>query len=299
MKRVVCILLFCGLAAPALRAQATGANAPGINAPDVNAPEFKDATSPPVAPQTGQTQEQRGSQLIDQMVRALGGQAWRDRRDMQFNGRVATFYQGQPNGNIVEFDASHQFPNPTHPEAERIGFLTDKSMIFPGKKIDVVQIWTGGNGYEVTYKGKTTLPKDQVEDYYRRKAHSIEDVVRIWIKAPGVMIVYDGTAMVERRMADKVTVLGANNDAVIIDLDAQTHLPLRRTFEWRNTTFKDHDEDIEEYDDYHTVQGVPTAFTITRYRNGDMTSQRFFTRVQYNTGLPPALFNPDNLLKKK
>jgi hypothetical protein len=236
---------------------------------------------------------------MDEMVTALGGDAWLNRKDMQFHGHMAAFFQGRPNGMVVEFDAWQQFPGANQPEAERIGFLTDKSMLFPGKKIDVVQIWTGGEGYEVTFKGKTTLPKDQVEDYYRRQAHSIEDVVRTWLKAAGVMVLYDGTSMVERRMADKVTILSANNDAVTIDLDATTHLPLRRTFEWRNTTFKDHDEDVEEYDDYHTFQGLPTALTITRYHNGDMSNQRFLTGVQYNTGLPHELFNPDHLLKKK
>lgn len=255
--------------------------------------------SPSAAEAAAQNQEQHGRQLIDEMVTALGGDAWLNRKDMQFHGRIAAFFQGQPNGMVVEFDAWQQFPDATHPEAERIGFLTDKSMLFPGKKVDVVQIWTGGTGYEVTYKGKTTLPKDQVEDFYRRQAHSIESVVRTWLKAPGVMVIYDGTSMVERRMADKVTILSANNDAVTIDLDSTTHLPLRRTFEWRNTTYKDKDEDMEEYDDYHTFQGLPTALTITRYHNGDMTSQRFLTNVQYNTGLPHELFNPDHLLKKK
>ncbi|MEO8736645.1 MAG: hypothetical protein ABI380_08920 [Edaphobacter sp.] len=252
----------------------------------------------PVQP-AAQSQEQGGRQLLDEMVTALGGPAWLNRKDVQFHGRIASFFRGQPNGTVVEFDAWRQFPDATHREAERIGFLTDKSMIFPGKKIDVVQIWTGGDGYEVTYKGKISLPKDQVEDYYRRRAHSIEEVVRTWLKAPGVMVISEGTTMVERRMADKVTILSANNDAVTIELDARTHLPLRRTFEWRNTTFKDHDEDAEEYDDYHTVQGLPTAFTITRYHNGDMASQRFFSKVSYNAGLPAELFNPDNLLKKK
>ncbi len=289
MKRVLCTLLSGALSgvllgpfsSPLLRAQAS------------------DIPSASTAQPSPQTQEQRGRQLMDEMVAALGGETWLNRKDMQFHGRIASFFQGQPNGMVVEFDAWHQFPDATHQEAQRIGFLTDKSMIFPGKKIDVVQIWTDGEGYEVTYKGKTTLPKDQVEDYYRRQAHSIEDVVRNWLKTPGVMVLYDGTNMVGRRMADKVTILSANNDAVTIDLDTATHLPLRRTFEWRNTTFKDHDEDVEEYDDYHTMQGLPTALTTTRYHNGDMANQRFLTNVQYNTGLPHELFNPDNLLKKK
>ncbi|HZY72887.1 MAG TPA: hypothetical protein VFE22_07265 [Edaphobacter sp.] len=281
MKSILCALLLAVLAPSVLWAQA--ADLPNATTPQPSA----------------STEEQRGRQLMDEMVAALGGDAWLNRKDMQFHGRLASFFQGKPNGMVFEFDAWHQFADATHQEAQRIGFLTDRSMILPGKKIDVVQIWTGGNGFEVTYKGKTALPKDQVEDFYRRQAHSIEEVVRTWLKAPGVMVLYDGTSMVERRMADKVTVLSAKNDAVTIDLDATTHLPLRRTFEWRNTTFKDHDEDIEEYADYHTIQGLPTAFNITRYHNGDMTSQRFLTRVEYNTGLPPELFNQEKLIKKK
>ncbi len=105
--------------------------------------------------------------------------------------------------------------------------------------------------------------------------------------------------MVERRLADKVTVLSAENDAVTIDLDVNTHLPLRRSFKWRNETFKDYDEDAEEYEDYHTVQGLPTAYNITRYHNGDMISQTFLTKIEYDVDVPPDSFNADILLKKK
>ncbi len=245
------------------------------------------------------TQEQIGKKLLDEMVEALGGQAWLDRKDMQVSGRTAAFFRGQPNGTVIEFTGWRRFPGSGQPEAERIGFLSDKSMILPGKKIDIVQIYTADNIYEVTYKGRTTLPKDIVAEYLRRRNHSIESVVSEWMKAPGVMMISEGQTMVERRMADKVTVLSANNDAVTIELDATTHLPLRRTFKWRNEQFKDFDEDAETYDDYHAVDGLPTAYTLTRYRNGDMVNQRFYTKVIYNQGLSPDLFNPDNLLKKK
>jgi hypothetical protein len=256
---------------------------------------------PSAAPPVDQnlTPEQRGRALIDQMIAALGGRAWLDRATIQFEGRGAVFFHGQPNPGVTEYHEVRRLAASGQPEAVRIGFLTERGMILPGKKIDVYQIWTGGQGYEITFKGETTLPKEQVEDYYRRRAHSIEEVVNTWISAPGVMVVAEGTSMVERRLVDKVTVLSANNDAVTLELDAASHLPLRRTFEWRNEQFKDHDEDAEEYDDYHTIQGLPTAMTISRYHNGDLISQRFFTKVIYNSPQPAALFDPTIIPNKK
>ena len=246
---------------------------------------------PSAAPATpvGQSDAQRGRQLIDQMIAALGGQSWLDRTSLQFDGRTASFFHGQPNPYIIQYREQRRL---TQPEAGRVGFYTARGVLLPGKKIDVVQIWTEGKGYEITYKGQTALPKDQVEDYYRSRAHSIEDVVHTWIHAPGVMIVAEGTTTVARRLSDTVTILSANNDAVTLDLDTSTHLPLRRSYKWRDEQFKDFDEDAETYDDYHTIQGLPTPLTITHYHNGEMTNQRFLTNVEYNLPLDPSLFDP-------
>jgi hypothetical protein len=248
------------------------------------------ADIPSAQARTTGTPEQRGRILIDQMIEALGGQHWLDRATIQLEGRGATFFHGAPNLGIIEFREYRQLPVTGQKEAERIEFT---------KKHDIVHIFTPTAGYEITYKGVEPLPKDQVEDNIRRSAHSIEEVARTWIHAPGVMIVAEGTTMVERRQADKVTILSANNDAVTLELDATTHLPLRRSFEWRNLQFKDHDEDAEEYDDYHTMQGLPTPLTVTRYRNGDMVSQRFITKVTYNAQLASSLFDTSLGLKKK
>ncbi|MDP9039016.1 MAG: hypothetical protein M3O02_07050 [Acidobacteriota bacterium] len=229
------------------------------------------------------TPEQRGHALLDEMVAALGGEAWRSRATMQIEGRGAAFFHGAPDPGVLPYREFRRFPGSGKPEAERIEF---------SKKHDIIQVWTATAGTEITYKGIQPLPKDQVEESLRRRVHSIEEVVRTWLATPGVMVVAEGTAMVGRRMADKVTVLSPNNDAVTIELDAATHLPLRRTFQWRNAQFKDHDEDSEDYEDYHVIQGLPTPLTITRYKNGDMVSQRYLTKVVYNAALPDTLFDP-------
>ncbi len=243
--------------------------------------------------------EERGRQLLNQMVVALGGPAWLNRQTLTTLGHTAAFFRDQPTGSNVEYAEYFQFPLAGKPQVERIEFITPKGMIMPGKKRDVVQVWVPDQGYELTYKGKTPLPKEQVEDYLRRRAHSIEAILAVWLKAPGVVVVAEGTSMVQRRAADKISVLSANNDAVTLELDANTHLPLARTFEWRNTQFKDHDEDREEYDNYQTYGGIPTPLTISRYRNGDLVNQRFLNKVDYNQPLPTALFNPDAPLQQK
>ncbi len=256
---------------------------------------------PSAAPKqtAGETSEQRGRKLLDQMLEALGGDAWLNRRNLRELGHLARFFRGAPTGIVIDYTSTHQFASGGRPDATRIGFITDKSIIFPGKKIDIVQIWINNEGHEVTYKGNAALPKAQVEDYFRRQDHSLESIFSVWLKAPGVMVIDEGSTMVERRLTERVSILSANNDAVTLDIDVATHLPRRRTFEWRNETFKDRDEDAEEYDDYHTVQGLPTPYTLTRYHNGDMVSQSFISKVEYDVDTPPDTFNPEILLKKK
>ena len=281
MKQLALFLALALAATPSLHAQA------------------RDIPSAAPKQAAGESPEERGRKLLDQMLEALGGDAWLNRHNVREFGHLAHFFQGAPNGYVVDFTTIRQFASADHPDALRIGFITDKSMILPGKKIDIVQIWADNSGHEVTYKGNTTLPKEQIEDYYRRQDHSIESIFRVWLKAPGVVVIDGGSTMVERRLTERVTVLSVINDAVTLDIDIATHLPRRRTFEWRNNTFKDRDEDAEEYDDYHTIQGLPTPFTITRYHNGEMAIQTFITKVEYDVDLPPGTFDPNILLKKK
>jgi hypothetical protein len=55
---------------------------------------------------------------------------------------------------------------------------------------------------------------------------------------------------------------------------------------------------VEEYDDYHDVDGLPTPFAISRFHNGDMTQQRFLFKADYNTPLPEFGFDADALAAK-
>ncbi len=247
------------------------------------------AQTPPEAPG-----ENRGAKLLDQMVVALGGDAWLHRTDWVEYGKGGTFYKGSANPYVTEFERYYR----AQPFGERVIVLSKMGMFIPTTKRDIAEVWTADNGYEVTFRGKKELPKVDVADYQLRRHHSLETVVNDWLKQPGVLVTYDGTSMVGRRLADKITILTASNDAVDLELDESTHLPLSRTFQSRNPTYRDFDTYVDQFDDYHVFQGIMTPLTTTRLKNGDMVSQRYLTKVTYNTNLPADLFDPERPLAK-
>jgi hypothetical protein len=217
--------------------------------------------------------------VLDAMVQALGGQAWLNMKNVEREGQVAAFFHGQPDVGTTLYFEFHQWP-----DHDRIEYT---------KHRDVVQFYVGRTGEEVTYKGKAPLPKDQVEDYMRRRDHSIETVVKTWLNDPRTILLYEGQRLAERHLADQVTVISPDNDSVTIQTDTQTHLPLRRTFQWRDPEYKDKNTDAEEYDDYHLMDGFQTPFTISRYKNDDEIRQYYLTHVKYNQDLATDFWSVD------
>jgi hypothetical protein len=145
----------------------------------------------------------------------------------------------------------------------------------------------------VTYRGKKAMEKDLLDDYLRRRDHSIETAVKVWMKEPNTILVFEGQHLAERHLADQVTLISPENESVTILMDAQTHLPLRRVFEWRDPEYHDKNSDAEEYDDYHNVDGFPTPFTISRFKNDEAVRQYYVTKVSYNQSLPADFWDVD------
>jgi hypothetical protein len=240
---------------------------------------FAPVTRTQTADESGDKNAKQARAALDAMVKAMGGDAWLNMKNMMRQGHVAGFDHGEPGEGTTDYWEYHAWP-----DNDRIEFT---------KHRDVVQFYLGRQGWEVTYRGKKALPQEQVDDFLRRRDHSIETVIKTWLKDPNTILVYEGQRLAERHLADQVTLISARNEAVTILMDTQTHLPLRRTFEWRDPIFKDKNLDAEEYDDYHTFDGIPTAFTITRFKNQDIIRQYFIVHVTYNQDLPADFWSVD------
>jgi hypothetical protein len=218
--------------------------------------------------------------LIEQAIQALGGRAYLNVQNIEEQGRTYSFHHGNPTSNGLLF---WRFVE--NPDKERIEVTPER---------DVAYLYTGNKGYELTYKGPRAIEQKDLDDYLRRRKFSLETLLRVWINDPKVALFYDGNALAGNLPADQITLIDANDEAVDLFLDIDSHLPIKKTYKWRDPV--DHERNVEEeiYDNFRVVQGVNTPYGFTRYFNGDMQSQRFVNAVHYNQELDQAMFDPNS-----
>jgi hypothetical protein len=218
--------------------------------------------------------------LLGEAIQALGGQTFLSIHDVQQQGRTYSFYHGRPTGAGALFWRFVEYP--------------DKERLEVTKERDVAYVYAGEKGYEVTYKGAHAMEKKDLDDYLRRRRFSLETMLRVWINDPTVALFYDGNAMAGNVPAHQVTLINSKNEAVSLCFDLDSHLPIKKSYKWRDPVDKERNTEEEVYDNYKPVQGVMTPYSFTRYYNGDMQSQRFINSVQFNQGLNPAMFDANS-----
>jgi len=247
--------------------------------------------------------------VLDQAIQALGGQAYLTYENKSETGRYYPLYHGRTNSLGIPYNYYTKYPDKDRFEVihlRNVFLLYWQVGNVPVKdKSDIVLIHNGSKGYEVTYKG--TAPQDPVDlaGYLRRHQHSLDAVLRKWINDPGVALFYDGLAIVDGKATDQVTLLNSQNDSVTVNMDQNSHLPMKTSFTWRDPEDKQKNVEEEVYDNYRLVQGIMTPHSVTRNFNGEMSHQRFVNVAKYNLPLPETLFeatvnyDPKQSLKKR
>ena len=247
--------------------------------------------------------------VLDQAIQALGGEAYLTYENKSETGRYYPLYHGRTNSLGIPYNYYTKYPDKDRFEVihlRNVFLLYWQVGNVPVKdKSDIVLIHNGSKGYEVTYKG--TAPQDPVDlaGYLRRHQHSLDAVLRKWISDPGVALFYDGLAIVDGKATDQVTLLNSQNDSVTVNMDQNSHLPMKTSFTWRDPEDKQKNVEEEVYDNYRLVQGIMTPHSVTRNFNGEMSHQRFVNVAKYNLPLPETLFeatvnyDPKQPLKKR
>jgi len=252
-------------------------NAAAQASPQAASQSSKDGSSP-AAPQDENTRKAKA--LIDQGIQALGGPAYLNIRDREQQGRAYSFHHGRPTSDGVLFWSFSQFP--------------DKERTEITKERDIAELYVGNKGYEITYKGAHPMEQKDLVDYMRRRRFSLETVLRTWISDPSVVFLFEGPAIAAQHPAQQVTLINSKDESVTLFFDVDTHLPIKKSFQWRDPVDRQKNLEEEIYENYRQVSGVMAPYNVTRFFNGDMAGQRFVFTVTINQNLDQAMFDPNS-----
>jgi hypothetical protein len=232
--------------------------------------------------------------VLDQTILSLGGQPYLTYLNRSETGRYYPLYHGRTNSTGIPYNYYAEYP-----DKDRFEVIHTKDIylvegvvgnVKVKNKFDIVLIHKGDKGYETTYKGTAAQEPEELQNYLRRRRHSLEWVFRKWISDPNVALFYDGPAVVDGKETEGVTLLNSQNDSVSVFLDLNSHYPVKISYSWRDPKDKQKNEEDEIYDNYKLVQGIMTPHSITRRFNGDMSQQRFINVAKYNLTLPDSTF---------
>ena len=246
-----------------------------------SAPPQPAAQTVPATSGRDDTTNRKGKALIEQAIQALGGQAYLTIRDREMQGRGYTLHHGHQTSPGTVFWTFSEFP--------------DKERVELTKERDITELYIGDKGYEITFKGVHPIEQKDLVDYMRRRRFSLDTILRIWVNDPSVVILYEGSAIAAQHPSDRVTLINSKDESVSLFFDIDTHLPVKKSFEWRDPIDRQKNLEEEVYDNYRKVEGGTVApYNVTRYFNGDMSSQRFFNSVTINQGLDETMFDPNS-----
>ena len=237
------------------------------------------ANSDPALP-ADQVNARKAKAILEQGIKALGGQAYLTIRDREEQGRGYSFHHGRESGGGTVFWGFVEFP--------------DKERVELTKERDVAELYVGDKAWELTYKGARPIEEKDRSEYMRRRRFSLDTVLRTWVNDPGVVLLFEGAAIAAQHPSQQVTLINAQDEAVTLYFASDTHLPIKKTFWWRDPVDKQRNTEEEVYDNYRSVSGIMAPYNVTRFFNGDMARQRFIYSVTINQGLDQSMFDPNS-----
>src|SRR5262245_43235881 len=222
----------------------------------------------------------RSTKPLDEMLDALGGQAFLDAEDIHTSGRVYAFTRGDLSG-LDTFADYIKFPDMERTE-------------FGGPKFKTITINRGKQGMKVEgKKDPVEQTPGEVEDFIKGFKTSFDYVLRFVVHDRQTTIQNLGTEMVDFKRTDVVELRDPSKNRIRFYIERENHLPVKLQVR-RSDDAKLREE---QYANWHKFQGVSTPLFVSHYTDGVKMMEIRVENVVYNSGLSETLFTQLNQSK--
>ena len=230
----------------------------------------------------------RGKQVIDDALKALGGDAFLQMADRVEEGRAYSFYREQLSGLSRAKIYTRYLTRPEPPPPGYIGLRERQAF---GKKEDVYIVFNESGGFEITYRGAKPLPPPTMERFREGLLHSILYLLRMRLGETGLTFEYRGAEIYENAPVDVVDILDSLNRITTVYFQQSTKLPVKQVWENRDPLTKRKYEEITVYTKYRDIGGgAMWPFVVRRERDGERIFEMFADSIAANQGLTDEHF---------
>ena len=231
-------------------------------------------------------QPDKGKQMIDKAIEALGGDAFLHMRSREMSGRIYSFFHDKISGSDIAQVYTEYLDEPQGKGLQ----VREREVL--GKKHDYSYLFLPDQAFDITFRGARPLPDDRWEIYSRSARHDILYLLRVRRNEPGMQFEFVGSDVLISTHVEIVDITDAAGETVRVYLDHNTMLPVRQSYKWLDAETRQHDDEVTDFDKWRDAgNGVKFPFTIERERNGYKVYQSFADKVEVNTTLPATIFD--------
>ncbi len=236
-----------------------------------------------------QTAQERGKRIVMDSLAALGGDKFLAVTDRVERGQAFSFYRDEVSG-LSEAVIYTRYLDASAPGAGPLRVRERQSFIRNKKEISAV-LFTGGEGYEITFRGARPLPDDTLERYRYTTWRNVFYILRMRLNEPGLVFESKGTEIWMNQPVDVVDIVDAENEVVTVYFHQSTKMPVRQSFYRRNPKTRERIEEVTEYGKFRDVGGgVMWPLTVMRTRDGDKIYQMYADSVTVEEKPSDSLF---------
>jgi hypothetical protein len=129
-----------------------------------------------------------------------------------------------------------------------------------------------------------------MKEFKNAVKHSLDTIFRFRYKDPDNKLFYLGPGDGAEVQYELVKILDPENDEVTVYFDRASKLPVKiesRPINRRGIKVRE----VQEYSQWHVVQGVNTPLRVDTYINGAKSSGQYAVKITYNNALPDSFFS--------
>lgn len=217
----------------------------------------------------------KAQDILDRTIQALGGTAFLGFKRLSTKGRAFAFADGETAG-LEPYESWVEFP--------------DKRRFSYGKKEPVILVNNGDHGWELDPYGPTAQKRSQVIGWKLTVRYGLENLLRLRIHEPGMLIQDSGTDFIDNLSVRVLTLIDSSEVETKLCVNKVNYLPVRIQYRVRNPQNDDWDVYADVYSDYLPMQGIKTPMHITRFLNDERIGETFRNTAKYDENYPPSYF---------